>query len=152
MKKVFLIVVGKNKTDSIVKEEQEYLKRLKSFKLETIELKLLSSKEKNDLQVLEKIKSISEKNQPTIILLEETGKQYTSPGLSDYFFNIIENSAGPVIFVIGGADGHGDEIKKSTNHHLSLSKLTLPHRFARLILIEQLYRVETIKQGHPYHK
>ena len=152
MKKVFLIVVGKNKTDSLVKEEQEYLKRIKSFKLETIELKLLNSKEKNDLQVLEKVKSLSEKNQPTVILLEERGKQYTSPDLSNYFFNIIENSVGPVIFVIGGADGHGNEIKKSTTHHFSLSKLTLPHRFARLILIEQLYRVETIKQGHPYHK
>jgi len=152
LKKVFLIVVGKNKTDSLVKEEQEYLKRIKSFKLETIELKLFDSKEKNDLQVIDKIKSLSEKNQPTVILLEERGKQYTSPDLSNYFFNIIENSVGPVIFVIGGADGHGDEIKKSTHHHFSLSKLTLPHRFARLILIEQLYRVETIKQGHPYHK
>ena len=152
MKKVFLLVVGKNKTDSLVKEEQEYLKRLKSFKLGIIELKLLDTKEKNDLQVIEKIKSLSDKNQATVILLEERGKQYTSPELSKYFYHFMEESPGPIIFIIGGAEGHGEKIKNFTPHHFSLSKLTLPHRFARLILIEQLYRAETIQQGHPYHK
>ena len=152
MKKIFLVVVGKNKTDALVKEELEYLKRIKSFKLLILELRLLASKEKNDLQVLEKIKSLCDKNQPTILLLDERGQQYSSESFSNYFFNLLESSPGPLIFVIGGADGHGDLIKQSTPHHFSLSKFTLPHRFARLILIEQLYRAETIKRSHPYHK
>ena len=57
MKKIFLIVVGKNKTDALKKEEDNYLKRVKSFKLETIELKHFDSKEKNDEQVIQKIKA-----------------------------------------------------------------------------------------------
>lgn len=152
MKKVFLIVVGKNKTDSLVKEEQQYLKRIKAFKLETIELKHFDSKEKNDEQVIQKIKSISGNQTPKVILLEETGELQTSTKFSREVFNFLEESSGPVIFVIGGAEGHGDRIKQSTKHHLSLSKMTLPHRFARLVLIEQLYRAETINTGHPYHK
>ena len=152
MKKVYLIVVGKNKTDALAKEELEYLKRIKSFKPVILELKLLATKEKNDLQVLEKIKTLCDKSTPTVVLLDERGKQYSSKSFSSYFFNILEDSVGPLIFVIGGADGHGDLIKQSTPHSFSLSKFTLPHRFARLILIEQLYRAETIKRSHPYHK
>ena len=152
MKKVFLIVVGKNKTDALVKEEHQYLKRIKAFKLETIELKHFDSKEKNDDQVIQKINSISGSQTPKVILLEETGELQTSTKFSKEVFGFLESSSGPVIFVIGGAEGHGDEIKKFTRHHLSLSKMTLPHRFARLVLIEQLYRAETINTGHPYHK
>ena len=152
MKKVFLIVVGKNKTDALKKEEDNYLKRIKSFKLEVIELKHFDSKQKNDDQVIQKIKIISGGLAPKVILLEETGELQTSIKFSKKVFGFLKESSAPVIFVIGGAEGHGDETKKFTRHHLSLSQMTLPHRFARLVLIEQLYRAETINSGHPYHK
>ena len=57
-----------------------------------------------------------------------------------------------VLLVIGGAEGLPGEVKKRADVTLSLSKMTLPHRLARLILIEQLYRALCIIRGVPYQK
>jgi 23S rRNA (pseudouridine1915-N3)-methyltransferase len=54
--------------------------------------------------------------------------------------------------VINGAAGPGSELVKKAHVQISLSELTFPHKLARLILIEQLYRAETIQAKHPYHK
>ena len=56
------------------------------------------------------------------------------------------------MFLIGGADGLDPSLKTSQSNVWKLSSLTLPHAFARLLLIEQLYRAWTILQGHPYHR
>jgi 23S rRNA (pseudouridine1915-N3)-methyltransferase len=56
-----------------------------------------------------------------------------------------------VAFVIGGADGIPAEIVARAGERLSLSRMTLPHRLARLVLVEQLYRAMTIRKGEPYH-
>lgn len=53
---------------------------------------------------------------------------------------------------IGGPDGHGDELLAAVHQTWSLSPLTFPHELARLILLEQLYRVEALRSGHPYHR
>jgi len=53
---------------------------------------------------------------------------------------------------IGGPDGHGEELAAAVHQTWSLSPLTFPHELARLILLEQLYRVETLRSGHPYHR
>lgn len=57
-----------------------------------------------------------------------------------------------IAFIIGGADGLAAEIKSSAAMRLSLSKMTLPHALARVMLAEQLYRAHTILSGHPYHR
>ncbi len=54
--------------------------------------------------------------------------------------------------VIGGADGLDPEVDKNAKRRLSLSKLTLPHRLARLVLVEQIYRAQCILRGTKYHK
>jgi 23S rRNA (pseudouridine1915-N3)-methyltransferase len=56
------------------------------------------------------------------------------------------------VFLIGGADGLDTTLKSNDIPLWRLSSLTLPHAFARLLLIEQLYRAWTILQGHPYHR
>jgi 23S rRNA (pseudouridine1915-N3)-methyltransferase len=63
----------------------------------------------------------------------------------------IRSSAG-IAFVIGGAFGLGSAVLKRARLALSLSKMTLPHEMARLLLAEQLYRAGTILRGEPYHK
>jgi 23S rRNA (pseudouridine1915-N3)-methyltransferase len=66
----------------------------------------------------------------------------------------IEELAGRVpeiCFVIGGADGIPADVVARAHEKLSLSKMTLPHRLARLVLAEQLYRAMTIRKGEPYH-
>jgi 23S rRNA (pseudouridine1915-N3)-methyltransferase len=57
-----------------------------------------------------------------------------------------------VAFVIGGADGLHEEVRRSAHRLWSLSRLTLPHGLVRVILAEQLYRATTILQNHPYHR
>ena len=57
-----------------------------------------------------------------------------------------------VAFVIGGAHGLADDLINQAHYRLSLSHLTLPHEFARLMFLEQLYRACTILKGEPYHK
>lgn len=54
--------------------------------------------------------------------------------------------------LIGGPDGHGEELRATVHQSWSLSPLTFPHELARLILLEQLYRVEALRVGHPYHR
>ncbi len=57
---------------------------------------------------------------------------------------------GSVAFVIGGAEGIPSELSKKADARLSLSRLTLPHRLARVVLLEQLYRSLSILRGEPY--
>lgn len=55
-------------------------------------------------------------------------------------------------FLIGGAEGHAQAVRDAADWVLSLSKLTLQHELALVVLLEQLYRVETLKRGEPYHR
>jgi 23S rRNA (pseudouridine1915-N3)-methyltransferase len=55
-------------------------------------------------------------------------------------------------FVIGGADGLPDALRKKAQMVLKLSSLTLPHALAQVVLLEQLYRAATLLTGHPYHR
>ena len=57
-----------------------------------------------------------------------------------------------VTFLIGGADGHSEDLRGSCDLVLSLSSLTLQHELALVVLLEQLYRAYTIKRGEPYHR
>lgn len=57
-----------------------------------------------------------------------------------------------VAFLIGGAEGHTEQTRSQAHWLLSLSRLTLQHELALVVLLEQLYRVETLKRGEPYHR
>ena len=83
-----------------------------------------------------------------VLVLDENGSQFTSQEFSLKINKIIQ----PICFIIGGAYGLSDEIKKRADLLLSLSSMTMPHIFARIILVEQLYRAYSISQNHPYHK
>jgi 23S rRNA (pseudouridine1915-N3)-methyltransferase len=86
-----------------------------------------------------------------IIALDENGKQLDSVSLSKKLESWTHNGR-DVTFVIGGADGLSDELKKSADMLWSLSSLTLPHALVRVILVEQVYRAWTIMDNHPYHR
>ena len=83
-----------------------------------------------------------------VILLDENGKNISSPELSE----IIEKHAQQhIVFVIGGAYGVSSEVKQRANFCWSLSKLVFPHQLVRLILAEQIYRAQEIYRGGKYH-
>ncbi|MFV0485258.1 MAG: 23S rRNA (pseudouridine(1915)-N(3))-methyltransferase RlmH [Candidatus Saccharimonadales bacterium] len=91
------------------------------------------------------------KPQDFVILLDENGKELSSPDFSKTLQNQVELGKN-VIFVIGGAFGHFPEsIKSRANLTLSLSKMVLPHQICRVVLAEQLYRAQEIALERPYH-
>jgi len=86
-----------------------------------------------------------------IILLDETGKQFTSKEFAGYISQKQMENKKQLVFVLGGAYGFSDEIYKLANEKISLSKMTFPHQMVRLIFSEQLYRAFTIIKNEPYH-
>jgi len=86
-----------------------------------------------------------------LILLDETGKMLNSPGLAQLIQQKANQSNQKIIFLIGGAYGVSDDIKKRANHTWSLSQLVFPHMLVRLILSEQIYRACSILANEKYH-
>lgn len=87
-----------------------------------------------------------------LIALDEKDKGLTSCAFATMLATYRDEGSPCLAFVIGGADGHGDDLLRAANHKLSLGPMTLPHRLARIVLAEQLYRAMTILTGHPYHR
>ena len=85
-----------------------------------------------------------------VILLDERGKNISSPELAEMLSNGFVNSQNFVI-VIGGAFGVSEELRQRANFVWSLSKLVFPHQIVRLILVEQIYRAQEISSGGKYH-
>ena len=85
-----------------------------------------------------------------VVALEVHGDAVTSPELARRVESWASRGKGIVAFVIGGAEGIPKPLSAKADARLSLSKLTLPHRIARVILAEQLYRAMTILRGEPY--
>ncbi|MCK6596315.1 MAG: 23S rRNA (pseudouridine(1915)-N(3))-methyltransferase RlmH [Bacteriovoracaceae bacterium] len=152
MREVHLITVGALKDTNLEFLENDYLKRLTLFKFSIHELKAHSEDlNKEAKEVIKKLNDIGKASSRKIVLLEERGKKFSSPKFSEWFNDFLENHD-PIIFIIGGAAGHGKEVLDLPHASLSLSEMTFPHKIARLLLIEQIYRAETIIKGHPYHK
>ncbi len=149
MKSAHLIVVGKLKNKNLTALEDDYLKRITNPKLIIHEVKAKAEdKESEALAVLKKIESLSPS--PYITTLTEFGSEFDSQKFSRWISDKALNHS-CLIFVICGAEGPGSLLLEKTNHKLSLSKLTYPHKLARLLFVEQFYRSQTIRDGHPYH-
>ncbi len=86
-----------------------------------------------------------------LILLDERGKQFSSPELAQMLQQQANESVKRIVFLIGGAFGVDEEIKKRANITWGLSKLVFPHMLVRLILAEQVYRACTILRNEKYH-
>jgi 23S rRNA (pseudouridine1915-N3)-methyltransferase len=84
------------------------------------------------------------------VALEVNGEQLTSPKLAERVEEWSRRGKGVIAFYIGGAEGIPADVSARADYRLSLSKLTLPHRLARVLLAEQLYRAMTILRGEPY--
>ena len=86
-----------------------------------------------------------------MVALDERGTQLDSVELSRYLARA-QRQAKDLLFVIGGDEGLDPEVVAKGQFVLSLSRMTLPHRLARVVLAEQLYRAFTLLRGEPYHK
>ena len=150
MKSIHLICVGKLKEKKTLDLEQDFLKRIREPNLVIHETKTFQEDvQLEGAEVLKKIDSLSKS--PHIVALTEKGQSFDSLKFSEWLTQTLEHS-GSLFFVIGGSKGHGENLLARTQEEISLSKLTFPHQFARLLLVEQLYRAQTLRVGHPYHK
>jgi 23S rRNA (pseudouridine1915-N3)-methyltransferase len=86
-----------------------------------------------------------------LIALEPGGDAWTTEELARHLESRMLHGAQTIAFVVGGALGLPRDVVKRASRRLSLSNLTLPHRLARVVLCEQIYRAMTIIRGEPYH-
>ena len=87
-----------------------------------------------------------------LILLDEQGENLSSTELAELISKWRDNNISSINFAIGGAFGNGRLIKTSADKIVALGKLTWPHQMVKMMVAEQIYRIETILEGHPYHK
>ncbi|HKN62611.1 MAG TPA: 23S rRNA (pseudouridine(1915)-N(3))-methyltransferase RlmH [Candidatus Acidoferrales bacterium] len=88
----------------------------------------------------------------TVVLLDAAGKQFTSQQFARWLGDLRDRGAREVVFLCGDAEGFPEELRAAAKQKISLSTLTMPHEFARVVLAEQIYRAFTILAGHPYPK
>ena len=151
--KLSIFSVGKSH-DSYIKEGvDQFTKRITHYY--QIDWQLISPSKLTDAIQIKKAEAISILKTLTttdvLILLDEKGKMLSSPGLANLMQQKANQSAQRIVFLIGGAYGVDDEIKKRANFTWSLSELVFPHMLVRLILAEQVYRACSILANEKYH-
>jgi len=87
-----------------------------------------------------------------VIALDERGKSITSRELAIQLGAWKDDGVRETVFLIGGADGLDERVRKKANMILSFGAMTWPHMMVRAMVAEQLYRAQTILSGHPYHR
>lgn len=135
--------------------EELYLKKIKPFTtFEVTHLKTLKS-DRDEAALKKKFeeKIFLEKltKDDFLILLDEKGKKMNSVEFSTLVRQASESGKKRGVFLIGGAFGVTDEIKKLAVRQISMSDMTMNHLVAEVVLLEQFYRAQTILKGIPYH-
>ena len=87
-----------------------------------------------------------------LIALDERGTEWSSTEFARRIGAWRDEGIGELVFAIGGADGHGKDVIERASATIAFGRMTWPHRLARVMLIEQLYRAQQILAGHPYHR
>lgn len=133
-----------------------YLKQLNYYNPASLHTFQLSKKEATTDPALMKAREaelILKRLQPgqQLIVLDERGKQLTSPQWAQQLQQFMNQSTRSLVFLIGGAYGVADSVQQKANQTWSLGPLVFPHQLVRLVLAEQLYRAFSILQGSPYH-
>ena len=151
--RIKLVCVGKLKEKYLKDACAEYSKRISGFgKIEIVEVRD-EKDDRPDALALEAEKIIKTLNAGDyIVTLEIKGDMVSSEQLADKMSKLAVSGVSDMTFIIGGSNGLHESVSRKANYKLSLSKMTFPHQLARVILLEQIYRVYKINQGGKYHK
>jgi len=154
--KLWIIAVGTKMPGWVETAFAEYAKRMpREARIELAEIKpekRAGGKTTQQLMEAERERILAALPQGArLVALDERGAAWTTQQLAQALTGW-QQQGGDVAFVIGGADGLHEDIKRRAEKMLALSAMTLPHGMARVLLAEQLYRAVTIIQGHPYHR
>ena len=155
-----IVCVGKIKEKYLVDLITDYKKRISKYaKIELIEVAdekepnnasekdIELIKDKEGERILSKIKDSQH-----VVTLEIEGKEYTSESLAKQYQTWMNTGKSDVVFVIGGSNGIGREVKKRSNQEISFGSLTYPHQMMKVMILEQLFRVNKILRNEAYHK
>ena len=142
--KIRLLMLGKTRREEIRALLDDYVRRIERYaEIEVSELRDGSPTALRKLKI---------EPSATVVLLDAAGKQLTSQQFARWLGDLRDRSAREIVFLCGDAEGFPSDLRDSAKQKISLSTLTMPHEFARVVLAEQIYRAFAILAGHPYPK
>lgn len=151
MLKIDIIAVGRLRKGPFFDLSQYYTNRIKwSLSVYEIESKQTDPTRAQQEETTKILKQLNES--AFIIALDERGDGLRSLDFAGTVENLQNSGERHIQFVIGGADGLEDEVKDNANLLLSFGQQTWPHLLVRVMLLEQIYRVQQILINHPYHR
>jgi 23S rRNA (pseudouridine1915-N3)-methyltransferase len=149
-----VVAVGRDRSGLYAPAIEEYAKRLGRYvKFELVEVPEARKHAGTAQAKEEEAEALLAKLAPRerVVALDERGAEWTSVAFAERVRRWTEGGR-DVALVIGGSDGLSRAVLDRAEEKLALSQMTLAHRLARLVLVEQLYRAMTILRGEPYHK
>jgi 23S rRNA (pseudouridine1915-N3)-methyltransferase len=146
MPNIHLITIGKPKLSYAKAGIDEYLSRLKHYGQVTSKTLAEGSVQEEGKRLLDASDGMFR------VILDERGRSCRSKELAQKLEDWDLRAVKDVAFLIGGANGHSPEVKEKADWLFSLGSLTLQHELALVVLLEQLYRAQTIRRGEPYHR
>ncbi len=157
--KLRILAVGRARTGPEAALIAEYQKRLHgSLVIEEVEEKRplsgaeLKMREGALLQAGIDRAAAKTGTRPVLVALDERGKTLGSRDFAARLMAWEEQGAPEILFLLGGADGLAPALREQAAFVLSLGQMTWPHLLARAMLVEQIYRAQQIRSGHPYHR
>jgi len=142
--KIRLLMLGKTRREEIRALLDDYIRRIERYaEIDVSELRDSSP------AALRKLKIDAS---AMAVLLDAAGKQLTSQQFARWLGDLRDRGTRELIFLCGDAAGFPVELRAAAKQKISLSTLTMPHEFARVVLAEQIYRAFAILAGHPYPK
>jgi 23S rRNA (pseudouridine1915-N3)-methyltransferase len=142
--KIRLIMLGKTRREEARMLVEDYAGRIKHYaEIEILELRDAGPAALRKLKI---------DPAAVVVLLDAAGKQFASQQFASWLGDLRDRGTREVVFLCGDADGFPDDLRARARHRISLSTLTMPHEFARVLLAEQIYRAFAILAGHPYPK
>jgi 23S rRNA (pseudouridine1915-N3)-methyltransferase len=142
--KIRLIMLGKTRREEACSLVDDYVARIRHYaEIEINELR------DGGPAALRKLRLDSSS---AIVLLDAAGKQFTSQQFAKWLADLRDRGMRELVFLCGDAEGFPAELRERAKQKISLSTLTMPHEFARVVLAEQIYRAFAILAGHPYPK
>ena len=154
--KIILMSVGKQHDANLKLAIDDFTFRIKKYF--NVEWQLIAAPKNAaamsevDLKKAEAILILAQlQKEDYLVLLDEKGKQFSSPELANFIQQKANESCKKIVFLIGGAFGVDDTVNQRANYVWSFSKLVFPHQIVRLILAEQVYRACSILRNEKYH-
>ncbi|MBB5351297.1 23S rRNA (pseudouridine1915-N3)-methyltransferase [Haloferula luteola] len=145
--RIRVYVAGKPALDHAKRGVDDYLKRLRRYG----HVELIILKAGDSATVSAQLLARSEGHHR--IALDERGEALTTQQWADVFEELEQRGEVKTLsFLIGASDGHTESLRRASNRIWQLSSLTLQHEIALVVLLEQIYRVATLRKGEPYHR